>query len=243
MGKRLKPQRRGRGSPRYRSPKARYKVELKYRNYDDVEKTGVIRGQVTGFLDDPARNALLMKVKYDNNEEGYLLAPEGICEGDYVELGVQAKVEFGNVLPLYRIPEGTSIYNIEKRPGDGGKFIRASGASGTVVAREGNSVSIKLPSRKTINISSEARAQVGVVCGGGHLERPLLKAGNAYYKHKAKSSRIWPIVRGVAMSAYNHPHGGKQHHAGKPTTVARGTPPGRKVGHIAARRTGRKAKG
>lgn len=243
MGKRLKPQRRGRGSPRYRSPKKRFKVDLKYRVYDDVEKTGVIRGQVVEFIDDPARSALLMKVKYDNNEEGYLLAPEGICIGDYVEIGVQAKVAFGNVLPLYRVPEGTYVYNIEKKPGDGGTFVRAPGSYGTVVAREGKVVSIKLPSRRTIDISSESRAQVGLVNGGGLKERPLMKAGNAYHKHKAKSSRIWPKVRGVAMSAYNHPHGGKQHHAGKSTSVGRGTPPGRKVGHIASRRTGRKAKG
>jgi large subunit ribosomal protein L2 len=243
MGKRLKPQRRGRGSPRYRSAKKRSKVKLQYREYDDVEKTGVIRGQVVEFLDDPARSALLMKVKYDNNEEGYLLAAEGTCEGDYVELGVQAKVAFGNVLPLYRIPEGTYIYNIERIPGDGGKFIKAPGAFGVVVGREKGTVSIKLPSRKTITVSSESRAQVGIVNGGGLKERPLMKAGNAHYKHKAKSSRIWPKVRGVAMSAYNHPHGGKQHHAGKPTSVARGTPAGRKVGHIASKRTGRRAKG
>jgi large subunit ribosomal protein L2 len=243
MGKRLKPQRRGSGTGKYRSAKNRCKVRLRFRTYDDVEKTGVIRGQVVDFVDDPARNALLMKVKYDNNEDGHLIAPEGICVGDYVELGVQAKVAFGNVLPLYRIPEGTSVYNIEKTPGDGGKFIRAPGTAGTIVAREGGFVSIKLPSRKTINVSSESRAQVGVINGGGLRERPLMKAGNAHHKHKAKSSRIWPKVRGVAMSAYNHPHGGKQHHAGKPTTVARGTPPGGKVGHIAAKRTGRKAKG
>ena len=243
MGKRLKPQRRGSGTSKYRSPKKRFKVKLAYRTYDDVEKTGVIRGQVVDFMDDPARGALLMKVVYDNKEEGYLIAPEGICVGDYVELGVQATLAFGNVLPLYRIPEGTVVYNVEKTPGDGGKLIRAPGTAGTVIAREGNKVSIKLPSRKLITVSSESRAQVGVINGGGLKERPLTKAGNAHHKHKAKSSRIWPKVRGVAMSAYNHPHGGKQHHAGKPTTVARGTPPGRKVGHIAAKRTGRKAKG
>ncbi len=243
MGKRLKPQRRGRGTPRWRSPKQRFKVKLRYRTYDDVEKTGVIRGQVVDFLDDPGRSALLMKVKYDNNEEGFLLAPEGICEGDYVELGVQAKIAFGNVLPLYLIPEGTYIYNIEKIPGDGGKFIKAPGTFGVVVGREKDAVSIKLPSKKTILVSSESRAQVGIVNGGGIKERPLMKAGTAHYKHKAKSTRVWPKVRGVAMSAYNHPHGGKQHHAGTSTSVARGAPPGSKVGHIASRRTGRKAKG
>ncbi len=242
MGKRLKQQRRGRGTPRYLSPKARYKVNLCYRTYDDVEKTGVIRGQVLNFVDDPARNALLMEVKYDNNESGFLLAPEGVCVGDYVELGVQARIAFGNVLPLYRIPEGTYVYDIELRPGDGGKLVRAPGTYGIVIAREGSVVSIKLPSRKIIEVSSECRAQVGIVNGGGQNEKPLMKAGTAHHKHKAKN-RQWPKLRGVKMSAYNHPHGGKQHHVGKPTTVARGTPPGGKVGHIAASRTGRKTKG
>jgi len=79
MGKRLKSQRRGGGRPKYRSPKKRYKVRLAYRGYDDIEQAGMLRAQVTGFVDDPAREALLMKVKYDNEEEGYLLAPEGIA--------------------------------------------------------------------------------------------------------------------------------------------------------------------
>jgi len=67
----------------------------------------------------------------------------------------------------------------------------------------------------------------------------MLTAGNQYHKMKALN-RLWPVPRGVHQSAYNHPHGGKQHHVGKPTTVARGTPPGGKVGHIAARQTGRR---
>ncbi|MEM4052736.1 MAG: 50S ribosomal protein L2, partial [Ignisphaera sp.] len=78
------------------------------------------------------------------------------------------------------------------------------------------------------------------VAGGGRLEKPLLKAGNAYYKWRAKA-RKWPRVRGVAMNAVDHPHGGGSHQSeSKPTTVSRRAPPGRKVGHIAARRTGRR---
>ena len=100
-------------------------------------------------------------------------------------------------------------------------------------------VYVKLPSKATVVLSNECRAQLGVIAGGGRLEKPMLKAGNNHYKKKAQN-RLWPVVRGVHQAAYSHPHGGKQHHAGKPTTVARSASPGSKVGHIAARQTGRR---
>ncbi|HIH22229.1 TPA: 50S ribosomal protein L2 [Candidatus Micrarchaeota archaeon] len=239
MGKRLKQQRRGKGTPRYRAPTARFKADLSYRSYDDVEKTGVLRGQVLLFIDDPARDALLMKVKYDNGETGLLLAPEGIAIGDSVDAGAQARLTMGSVLPLYRLPDGAYIYNIERNAGDGGKFVKAPGSYANIISKEGGIVYVKLPSKAVVTLSNECRAQLGLVSGGGRGEKPLLRAGTAHYKYKAKN-RMWPKIRGVHMAAYNHPHGGKQHHVGKPTTVARGAPPGSKVGHIAARSTGRK---
>lgn len=239
MGKRLKSQKRGKGSPRYLSPKTRYKAELQYRGYDDLEKTSVLKGQVLEFVDDPSRGAILMRIKYDNGEEGHLLAPEGICLRDTVEIGAQASVAVGNVLPLYRIPDGSYIFNLELSPGDGGKLVRTPGSYALLVSKEGPRAFVKLPSKKVLSLSTDSRAQVGVVCGGGRSERPMLKAGVQYYKKKAQN-KLWPVPRGVHQSVYNHPHGGKQHHEGKPTTVSRGTPPGRKVGHLAARSTGRK---
>jgi large subunit ribosomal protein L2 len=239
MGKRLKQQKRGAGRPRYRSPGHRFKTDLKYRNYDDIEKTGVLTGKVMSFIDDPGRSSLLMKVKYDNNETGLLLAPEGIAVGDEVDVGVQGRLSPGSVLPLYRIPDGAYIFNIERNPGDGGSLVKAAGSYANIVAKEGGIVYIKLPSKATIVLSNECRAQIGVLSGGGRLEAPMLKAGNNHFKMKARN-RLWPVVRGVHQAAYSHPHGGKQHHAGKPTTVSRSSPPGSKVGHIAARQTGRR---
>jgi large subunit ribosomal protein L2 len=239
MGKRLKQQKRGAGSPRYRSPSHRYKTDLSYRSYDDVEKTGVLTGKVMSFVDDPSRTAPLMKVRYDNNESGYLLAPEGIAIGDDVDVGAQGRLKLGSVLPLYRIPDGAYVFNIERNPGDGGSMVKAAGSFANIVAKEGNQVYLKLPSKATIVLLDECRAQLGIIAGGGRLEKPMLKAGTHYHKAKAKN-KLWPVPRGVHQSAYNHPHGGKQHHAGKPTTVARGTPPGGKVGHIAAKQTGRR---
>jgi large subunit ribosomal protein L2 len=239
MGKRLKQQKRG-YSPRYRSPGHRFTTDLSYRVYDDMEKTGVLKAQVKHIVDDPGRDSLLMKVRYENNEEGYLLAPEGVAVGDSLEVGAQAKLKLGNVLPLYRIPDGAYIYNIERNPGDGGKMVKAPGSYANIVSHEGNLVYVKLPSRNVKILSNECRAQLGIISGGGRLEKPMLKAGNSFHKMKARN-RLWPTLRGVHMSAYNHPHGGKQHHTGKPTTRARSSPPGSKVGHIAARTTGRKS--
>jgi large subunit ribosomal protein L2 len=239
MGKRITQQRRGSGSPSYRSPSHRYKVDLRYRTYDDIEKAGVLRGEVVGFMDDPGREALLMQIRYENDEKAYLLAPEGIAVGDIIDSGAQAKLTLGSVMPLYRVPDGTYVFNIEQQPGDGGKLVKAPGSYATVISKEERIVYIKLPSRKVITVSTECRVQLGIIAGGGRLEKPLLKAGNAFYKYGARN-RLWPVVRGVHMSPYNHPHGGKQHHIGKSSIVPRSAPPGAKVGHIAARTTGRK---
>jgi len=239
MGNRLRHQRRGKGSPKYRANSSKYKTELGYRVYDDIEKTSMLKGEVLGFLDDPSKEAILMDVRYDNGERQYLIAPEGIAVGDSIEAGVQAKVINGSVLPLYMIPDGAPIFNVEVSPGAGGKLVRSPGSYATLVSKDSKSVYVKLPSKKTVKISNECRAQIGVISGGGKKEKPLMKAGNAFYKHRAKG-KIWPYTRGVAMSPYSHPHGGKQHHAGRSTTVKRGDPPGKKVGHIAARSTGRR---
>ena len=239
MGKRLKQQKRGAGSPRYRAPSHRYKTDLRYRSYDDIEKTGVLTGKVLSFIDDPARTAPLMKVKYDNGEIGIILAPEGIAVGDEIDVGAQGRLKIGSVLPLYLIPDGSYIFNVERSPGDGGTMVKAAGSYANVTAKEKGIVYLKLPSRRTIVLSNECRAQLGVIAGGGRLEKPMLKAGNQYYKKKAQN-KLWPVPRGVHQAAYNHPHGGKQHHVGKPTTVPRGASPGSKVGHIAARQTGRR---
>ncbi|MFH1221756.1 MAG: 50S ribosomal protein L2 [Candidatus Micrarchaeota archaeon] len=239
MGKRLKSQKRGKASGRYIATKKAV-TDLVYRNYDDVEKTGMLTAKVLQLVDDVGRTAPLMLLGYDNGERGYLLAPEGIAIGDTIDVGVQGKLKLGSVLPLYRIPDGAYIFNIEKTPGDGGKFVKTAGSYATIIAREKSNIYLKLPSKNTIVLPGECRAQLGIVAGGGRLEKPLMKAGNAYYKYRLALKKLWPSNRGVHMAAYNHPHGGKQHHVGKPTTVGRGTPPGAKVGHIAARSTGRR---
>jgi len=239
MGKLLKQQRRGKGSVSYRAPNHRYKAELAYRRLEGIEKTGATRGQVVSFVDDPARGALLMGIIFEDGTTGFMLAPEGISVGQSIHTGASSPLEIGSCLPLSRIPEGTMIFNIEMAPGDGGKLVRAPGSYGSIVSREKDNVFIKLPSKHTLVLQGTCRAQIGVVCGGGRLEKPLMKAGANFYKKHAQN-RKWPVNRGVHMSAYTHPFGGKQHHKGRGSMTSRNAPPGRKVGHIAARSVGRK---
>ena len=240
MGKRIKVQRRGKGSPTYKAPNHRYLDDLTYRPLDEIETTRSLWGQVVDILHDPGRTAPVARVRFENGEERLVLAPEGIMINSKIYCGISAPIEPGNVLPLSEIPEGTAIYNVEAKPGDGGKFARASGTYALLIAHDVDKAAVQLPSGEMKFFDPNCRATIGVVAGGGRTEKPLVKAGKTYYLARAKSFK-WPIVRGVAMNVVNHPFGGGQHqHAGRPTTISRNAPPGRKVGHIAARRTGRR---
>ena len=237
MGKRILVQRMGRGSPTFRSPSH---LRVAPARYPTIPFDETFKGKVIDLVHDPGRWVPLAKIVLENGVEFYVPAVEGMYVGQIIEIGPNASISNGNILPLGNIPEGTQIANIEKTPGDGGKFARSSGAYAVIMGRSGNKTQVQLPSGKIVELPNTARAMIGVIAGGGRPEKPLLKAGNAYHKWKVKA-RKWPRVRGVAMNAVSHPHGGGSHqHVGKPSTVARETPPGRKVGHIAARRTGRR---
>ena len=238
MGKRILSQRRGRGSPTFRAPSHRFKTKIVYRSYDDIERAGKIKGEVMGFVDDPGHQAILMKVLFENGDELIMLAPEGIKVSDNIYSGAESPVGLGNVLPLQKVSEGYYVYNIEILPGQNGKFVRSPGAYASVVSKEGGKVTVRLPSNKKVKFDGRCRVTIGVISGGGRLERPLFKAGKSYHKFKAVNRR-WPSVKGVSMNAASHPFGGKSH-THKQSTVSRNAPPGRKVGHIAAKRTGRR---
>ena len=132
------------------------------------------------------------------------------------------------------------MYNIELDQGDGGKLVRAGGSNATVVSHDKQKTVIQLPSGAFKTIDSKCKATIGVVAGGGRKDKPFLKAGKKHYAYRTRGKQ-YPTVRGVAMCAVSHPHGGGGHqHVGGPSTVKRSAPPGRKVGNIAAKRTGRK---
>ena len=151
-----------------------------------------------------------------------------------------ASLSVGNILPVNSLPEGTIVTNCEAKFGDRGSFARASGTSAVIIghADEGRKTRIKLPSGTRKAIQGKCRAMVGIAAGGQRTDKPLLKAHNSWFKQKAKRNH-WPRVRGVAMNPVEHPHGGGNHqHIGHPSTVRRDKSRGKKVGLIAARRTG-----
>ncbi len=236
MGKSLRQQRAGKGTSTFRSPGHIHSGPAMY----PALSSETYRGKVVELVHDPGRYVPLARVVTERGEEFLMPAAEGIYVGQTITIGPQARVEAGNIMPLGSVPEGTMVFNLELRPGDGGKLARQGGSYAVVLGKAGDNVIVLLPSGKEKMLSANCRATIGMPAGAGRVEKPLIKAGNAYYKWKVKA-RKWPRVRGVAMIAANHPFGGGRHkRRSKPSTVSRGAPPGRKVGHIAARRTGRK---
>lgn len=165
--------------------------------------------------------------------------------GQHIYCGRKAEVKVGNILPLKMIPEGSIISNVEQYKGDMGSFARTSGSYAIIVSHmdEDGKTKIRLPSGAKKLVSHDSRAMLGICAGGGRIDKPIMKAGSQYHKYKAKRL-CWPRVKGVCMNPVEHPFGGgNQQHVGTPSTIARETPAGRKVGLIAARRTGRRRGG
>lgn len=240
MGKTLKVQARGKGSPTYRAHSFRWLAAVKHRRYDESEKSGVVRGTVVDIIDCPGHFAPLAKVKYENREEGFIFAPLGLKVYDAVASGALAPVQVGNTLPLKSIPEGTEVFNLEVHPADRGKLVRSSGCAARVVSRGEEGVVVMLPSKKEKVLHPLCRATVGVIAGGGRTEKPFVKAGKRHHLMRARG-KLYPLTSGVAMNAVDHPFGcGRGRHVGKPKTVSRFAPPGAKVGKVRARRTGHK---
>lgn len=241
MGKRIRVQRRGRGSPTFRASTHKRVAPVQYPPMSQKERKGVVHGQVVKIVHEPGRGSPLASVKLETGETYHVVVPEGVYEGQPTQMGNKASVDVGNVLPLGSIPEGTIICNIELSPGDGGKMARSSGSYATVVAHTPERTMIKLPSGKTRYLNDLCRATVGVISGSGRVDKPFLKAGAKFHLMKAKG-HMYPRTRGVAMVAAAHPYGSSKRGARKVTTVSRHAPPGRKVGLIAARSAGRKRK-
>jgi large subunit ribosomal protein L2 len=237
MGKRILQRRRGKAGIQFRAPK---KGKIAPVMYPRIESGSSGLATVTAILDERGRSAPLAQLRLERDRYSYLPAVSGMSVGQQVSMGTGAQVLQGNVLPLARIPEGTRICNIELRPGDGGKFVRASGTSAVLFSKANGKAVLKLPSGKNILVKDTCRATVGEVAGGGRREKPFLTAGARHHAMRA-SGRVYPRMRGIAMAVVYHPFGGGRHqHPGKSTSTSRNAPPGRKVGLIAPRKTGRK---
>ena len=233
MGKRTRSQRKG-SSPRYRVASHRFPGS---NNMPRVKDVG---GEVTELVHSPVHTAPLARVKLPDGQTNLVVATEGISIGSTVAIGDNVALRPGNITSISNIPEGTAINNLELRPGDGGKIARTAGNSATIEAHlEGGKVRVRLPSGVSKDMTGNCRATIGVLAGHGRGEMPLRTAGAAPYKANARG-KVSPHVSGVAMNPVDHPHGGGNHQAVHgPSSVARGTPPGAKVGNIAPSRTGR----
>lgn len=238
MGKNLIQQARGKGGPTYKIPSFRHKGKPAHKK---VDYNTSLKGIVVDLISCQGHTAPLALVKYEDSNSGYVIACEGLKVGDSISVG-SSELEKGSSVMLKDVPEGTLVYNIESRPGDGGKFVRASGTFGKVVTKSGDRVTIILPSKKQKVFNMKCKASIGVVAGGGRTDKPFLKAGIKHYTMKARH-KLWPVVSGSAQNAVDHPIGNKRTaRKSKAKPVSRHAPPGRKVGSIAARRTGRRKK-
>ena len=174
----------------------------KYRMVDFYRKRDDLKAKVERIEYDPNRSAHVALVKYEDEVYNYILAPSKIKIGDEIVSGRNKEIKIGNCMPLFDIPEGTNIHNIELSPNSGGKLVRSAGSSAQISGIDENYCIIKLVSGEIRKIISTARATIGSVSNSDHQNIKIGKAGRNRWKGKR------PSVRGVAMNPVDHPHGG-----------------------------------
>ena len=151
---------------------------------------------------DPNRSANIALVLYKDGERRYILAPKGLAAGDEIQAGINAPIKVGNALPMRIIPVGSTVHNVELKPGKGGQIARSAGSYVQIIAREGNYVTLRLRSGEMRKVLAECTATIGEVGNSEHMLRVLGKAGASRWRG------IRPTVRGTAMNPVDHPHGG-----------------------------------
>jgi len=177
-------------------------TRAKYRIIDFKRNKDGIPGKVTTIEYDPNRSANIALVVYADGEKRYIIAPNKLKVGDVVVSGADADIKIGNALPMKNIPVGTIIHNIEMKPGKGGQMVRSAGNGAQLMAKEGDYVSVRLPSGEVRKVRMECRATIGEV---GNLDHENIKIGKAGRK---RHMGIRPTVRGSVMNPNDHPHGG-----------------------------------
>ena len=174
----------------------KYRIIDFKRNKDNMEAT------VIGIEYDPNRSSNIALIQYEDGEKAYILAPQGLKDGDKVISGESVDIKPGNCMPINSIPVGTLIHNIELNPGQGGKLVKAAGQSAQLMAKEGKYAHVRLPSGEMRLILAKCRATVGVLGNSDHENVKLGKAG------RKRHMGIRPTVRGSVMNPVDHPHGG-----------------------------------
>ena len=174
----------------------------KYRIIDFKRRKDDMEATVLGIEYDPNRSANIALIQYEDGEKAYILAPQGLTDGDKVMSGENADIKPGNCLPISNIPVGTLIHNIELNPMQGGKLVKAAGQSAQLMAKEGKYAHVRLPSGEMRLVLAVCRATIGTIGNSDHENVKLGKAG------KTRHLGIRPTVRGSVMNPNDHPHGG-----------------------------------
>jgi large subunit ribosomal protein L2 len=170
-------------------------IDFKRNKYD-------VRGKVTSIEYDPNRNARIALINYEDGEKRYILYPQNLKINDYISSGPNSEIQIGNSLALENIPLGLDVHNIELTPKRGGQIVRAAGTSAKILAKEGNYITLRLPSKEIRLVRKECFATIGILDNADHNNLTIGKAG------RTRWLGIRPTVRGVVMNACDHPHGG-----------------------------------
>lgn len=173
-----------------------------YRTIDFRRDNPGVPGKVAAIEYDPNRSARIALIHFANGDKRYILQPEGLKVGDTIVSGPNADIKPGNALPIEKIPEGTLLHNIELIAGLGGRMVRSAGGAAQLMAKEGEYAQVRMPSGEIRLISKKCMATVGQVGNLDHENRVLGNAG------RSRHLGIRPTVRGTAMNAVDHPHGG-----------------------------------
>ena len=174
----------------------------RYRDIDFKRDKIGIPGRVATIEYDPNRSANIALIHYKDGEKRYIIAPKGLVVGTTILSGPSAPIEPGNALPLENIPLGFTVYNIELNLGKGGQMVRSAGVGAVIAAKEGDYVTIKLPSGEIRMVFKKCYATIGTVGNEDHMNTNMGKAG------RKRWLGIRPTVRGMAMNPVDHPHGG-----------------------------------
>ena len=197
----------------------------RYRRIDFRRNKIGVTGRVAEIEYDPNRSANIALIHYADGEKRYILHVRGLAAGDEVVAGGDADIKPGNALPIGRIPLGTIVHNVELKPGKGGQMARSAGAGVQIMAKEGDYVTLRLPSTEVRRVRMECMATVGQVGNTDHELKSLGKAGASRWRGRR------PKVRGVAMNPVDHPLGGGEGKAsgGRPPVTPWGKPEGKKT--------------
>ena len=174
--------------------------KIKYRIVDFKRPVG--NATVIGVEYDPNRSSYIALLENEEGKKSYILAPQGLTDGDVVYSGNDADIKPGNTLAIAHIPTGTLIHNIELYPGKGGQLVRSAGAAAQLISKENGIAQVRLPSGEVRIVRLDCKATIGQV---GNLEHDTVKVGKA---GKTRHKGIRPTVRGSVMNPCDHPHGG-----------------------------------